>query len=150
MSNEKPRFCVMGAGHGGTAMAAHLALKGFQVNLYNRSDERLIPIKERGNIELLSPGLDDVEKGEGVLQCNERDRQTVQGALHGTGADRVTLSPENGSMQGGVLLTGVAFDLDLTLDSALTDLRGELAVDLAAKLFANVPAMCGTRSADEE
>ena len=67
MSNEKPRFCVMGAGHGGTAMAAHLALKGFQVNLYNRSEERLIPIKERGNIELLSPGLDDVEKGEGVM-----------------------------------------------------------------------------------
>ncbi len=67
MSQEKPRFCVMGAGHGGTAMAAHLALKGFEVNLYNRSEERLVPIRERGNIELLSPGLDDVEKGEGPI-----------------------------------------------------------------------------------
>ena len=63
MEKEKPRFCVMGAGHGGTAMAAHLALKGFEVNLYNRSEERLIPVKQRGNIELLAPGLDDVEGG---------------------------------------------------------------------------------------
>ena len=73
MSKEKPRFCVMGAGHGGSAMAAHLALKGFDVNLYNRSDERLIPIRERGSIELLSPGLDDVETGQGPIALATTD-----------------------------------------------------------------------------
>ncbi len=30
------KFCVLGAGHGGLAMAGHLAIKGFTVNLYNR------------------------------------------------------------------------------------------------------------------
>jgi len=90
-----------------------------------------------------------VEKGEGVLSCSARDRQSVEGALHGTAAQNVTLSPENGSMQGGVLLEGPAFDLDLTLDSALDDLREELAVDLAAKLFANV-AKPASSPADEE
>ncbi len=73
MSKEKPRFCVMGAGHGGSAMAAHLALKGFEVNLYNRSDERLIPIRERGSIELLSPGLDAVEQGQGPIALATTD-----------------------------------------------------------------------------
>ena len=63
MNEKKPRFCVLGAGHGGTAMAAHLALKGFEVNLYNRSEERLLAVQELGHIELLSPGLDDVEAG---------------------------------------------------------------------------------------
>ncbi len=67
MSKSKPKFCVLGAGHGGTAMAAHLALKGFEVNLYNRSEERLIPVRERGGIELLSPGLDEVETGLGTI-----------------------------------------------------------------------------------
>ncbi len=73
MEKEKPRFCVMGAGHGGTAMAAHLALKGFEVNLYNRSEERLIPVRERGNIELLAPGLDDVEGGLGQIRVATTD-----------------------------------------------------------------------------
>jgi len=73
MEKKKPRFCVMGAGHGGTAMAAHLALKGFEVNLYNRSEERLIPIRERGNIELLAPGLDDVQGGLGQIRVATTD-----------------------------------------------------------------------------
>ncbi len=73
MGEKQPRFCVLGAGHGGTAMAAHLALKGFEVNLYNRSEERLIPIRERGGIELLSPGLDDVETGFGPIQVASTD-----------------------------------------------------------------------------
>ncbi len=73
MSKEKPRFCVMGAGHGGSAMAAHLALKGFEVNLYNRSEERLTPIRERGSIELLSPGLDNVEQGQGPIALATTD-----------------------------------------------------------------------------
>lgn len=55
MSETKsPRFCVLGAGHGGTAMAAHLSLMGFTVNLYNRSPERLRPIQLQGGIELIT------------------------------------------------------------------------------------------------
>jgi opine dehydrogenase len=48
------RFTVTGAGHGGKAMAAHLALKGFQVNLYNRTQEHIAAIEARGGVELES------------------------------------------------------------------------------------------------
>ncbi len=63
-TDPRPRFCVMGAGHGGMAMAAHLSLKGFEVTLFNRSEDRLTPVRERSAIELASPGLEHVESGE--------------------------------------------------------------------------------------
>ena len=47
-------FAVVGAGHGGKAMAAHLALMGFRVNLFNRTDEHIEIIRKRGGIELES------------------------------------------------------------------------------------------------
>jgi len=47
-------FAVIGAGHGGKAMAAHLALMGFSVNLYNRTADHVEVIKKRGGIELES------------------------------------------------------------------------------------------------
>jgi opine dehydrogenase len=44
-------------------MAAHLSLLGFEVNLYNRSPERLEPLRRSGGIELLALGLEDVPSG---------------------------------------------------------------------------------------
>ncbi len=49
---NKTRYTVIGAGHGGKAMAAHLALMGFPVTLYNRTPENVAAIKARGGIEL--------------------------------------------------------------------------------------------------
>jgi len=49
---ESIRYTVIGAGHGGKAMAAHLALMGFPVTLYNRTPEHVAAIKARGGIEL--------------------------------------------------------------------------------------------------
>ncbi len=46
------KFTVVGAGHGGKAIAAHLAIKGFVVNLYNRTMSKIQPIKKLGGIEL--------------------------------------------------------------------------------------------------
>ncbi len=43
---------VIGAGHGGKAMAAHLALMGFPVTLFNRTPSHVEIIKKRGGIEL--------------------------------------------------------------------------------------------------
>lgn len=51
---EYPKFCVIGAGHGGHAMAAHLALMNFKINLYSRSKDRIKPIKARGRIEIIA------------------------------------------------------------------------------------------------
>ncbi|HUW94699.1 MAG TPA: NAD(P)-binding domain-containing protein, partial [Anaerolineae bacterium] len=48
------RYAVIGAGHGGKAMAAHLSLMGFPVTLYNRTPENIAAIKTRTGIELRS------------------------------------------------------------------------------------------------
>lgn len=48
------KYAVIGAGHGGKAMAAHLALMGFTVNLFNRTAGHVEVIKKRGGIELES------------------------------------------------------------------------------------------------
>ena len=48
------RYTVIGAGHGGRAMAAHLALMGFDVALYNRTPEHIEGIKARKGIDLES------------------------------------------------------------------------------------------------
>jgi opine dehydrogenase len=45
-------FTVIGAGHGGKTMAAHLALMGFSVTLYNRTPEHIEIIRKRGGLEL--------------------------------------------------------------------------------------------------
>ena len=46
------KVAVLGAGHGGLAMAGHLALMGHKVNLFNRGEERLWGVKSSGTIEL--------------------------------------------------------------------------------------------------
>lgn len=48
------RITVIGAGHGGKAMAAHLSLMGAQVTLYNRTWKHIEAIAERGGILLKS------------------------------------------------------------------------------------------------
>jgi opine dehydrogenase len=46
------KYTVLGAGHGGKAMAAHLALMGVEVTLWNRTFEHISVIAQRGGIEL--------------------------------------------------------------------------------------------------
>lgn len=46
------RVAVLGAGHGGQAMAGHLALMGCDVRIFNRGKLRLEPIRQTGGIEL--------------------------------------------------------------------------------------------------
>ncbi|MBI3948700.1 MAG: NAD/NADP octopine/nopaline dehydrogenase family protein [Armatimonadetes bacterium] len=58
-----PRICVIGAGHGGSAMAAHLALMGLPVRLFNRSEARLRPILALGGIELITRDIEDAPYG---------------------------------------------------------------------------------------
>jgi len=54
-ANMVEKYTVLGAGHGGKAMAAHLALMGLDVTLWNRTFEHISIIKQRGGIELESP-----------------------------------------------------------------------------------------------
>lgn len=50
---SKLKFTVIGAGHGGKAMAAHLALMGFSTKLFNRSIDHVAAIRELGGIDLV-------------------------------------------------------------------------------------------------
>ncbi len=61
------RYTVIGAGHGGKAMAAHLGLMGFPTTLYNRSHLNIAAVEELGGINLESntAGL----QGFGKLSC---------------------------------------------------------------------------------
>ena len=52
--SSQTRYAVIGAGHGGKTMAAHLALMGFPVVLYNRTPDNVALIKARGGIDLAS------------------------------------------------------------------------------------------------
>jgi opine dehydrogenase len=52
--NTPEKYTVIGAGHGGKAMAAHLALMGFQVILHNRTFDHISALKARGGIDLES------------------------------------------------------------------------------------------------
>jgi opine dehydrogenase len=52
--SKDTRYTVIGAGHGGKAMAAHLALMGFPVTLYNRTPDNVAAIKARSAIQLTS------------------------------------------------------------------------------------------------
>ena len=51
-SGSRHRIAVLGAGHGGLAMAGHLSLMGHKVNLFNRGEERLWGVKTSGSIEI--------------------------------------------------------------------------------------------------
>lgn len=55
---EKPKFAVVGAGHGGLAMAGHLSIMGFDVKLFNRSKERLWGVQSTGGIRVEGDEVD--------------------------------------------------------------------------------------------
>jgi len=52
--SQETRYTVIGAGNGGKAMAAHLALMGFPVTIYNRTASRIEAIEQLGGIQLES------------------------------------------------------------------------------------------------
>ncbi len=49
---SRVRYCVVGAGHGGLAMAGHLGIMGFPVSLYNRTDENMHAVRWHGGIKI--------------------------------------------------------------------------------------------------
>jgi opine dehydrogenase len=77
--SKKTRYIVLGAGNGGKAMAAHLALMGFSVTLYNRTPEHVAVIKTRGGIDLSS--YEDGPHGFGELALVSSDLgEALEGA----------------------------------------------------------------------
>jgi opine dehydrogenase len=56
--SDRPVFCIIGAGHGGLAMAGHLGLMGFEVRIFNRHPARLEAVQLRGGIEVVGEQVD--------------------------------------------------------------------------------------------
>lgn len=65
------RYAVIGAGNGGKAMAAHMALMGFRVMLYNRTPANIKATKELGGIQLES--FEGGPRGFGKLEMASSD-----------------------------------------------------------------------------
>lgn len=60
------KYTVIGAGHGGKSMAAHLAILGADVAIWNRTFDHIEIIKKRGGIELES--YENGPKGFGTIK----------------------------------------------------------------------------------
>lgn len=63
--HESTHFTVIGAGHGGKAMAAHLALMDFPTTLYNRTFGHIEAIHQMGGVHL--DGCEEGPRGFGRL-----------------------------------------------------------------------------------
>src|SRR5207237_10829509 len=50
------KIAILGGGNGGSAAAADLTLRGYEVRLFSRSESTLAPIDKRGGIELVENG----------------------------------------------------------------------------------------------
>lgn len=72
----KATFCVVGAGHGGLAMAGHLGIMGFPVRLYNRTEENLHAVRWHGGVRMTG----EIEGFGAVQVATSAMREAVSGA----------------------------------------------------------------------
>lgn len=76
------RYTVIGAGHGGKSMAAHLALMGKEVTVYNRTFSHIEILAKRKGIELDSyqggpRGFGDIKLATSDMEAALKDSQVV-------------------------------------------------------------------------
>ncbi len=73
---EKPKFAIIGAGHGGHVFAAHLGIMGYNVKIYDIDERAIGPIQEKGGIE-----LSGVLQGFGKVELASTNiREVIEGA----------------------------------------------------------------------
>lgn len=77
-----PTYCVLGAGHGGLAVAGHLGLMGFSVRLWARNPSSLSAVADAGGVF-----LEGAEAGFGRVYTYE----SLEAALYGVGVVLVAL-----------------------------------------------------------
>lgn len=86
-SQLKSPIAVIGAGHGGMAMAGHLALMGFEVRLYNRNEERIWGVKRIGEIDVIGEieGKGKISLATTSLKKAIENVELIMVAVHATG-----------------------------------------------------------------
>ncbi len=87
---KKTRFTVIGAGNGGKAMSAHLAIMGQEVTLYNRTFSHIEVIAKRGGIDLDSPpggprGFGEIKKATENIQEAIADAEVIMVVVPSSG-----------------------------------------------------------------
>lgn len=70
-----PTYCVLGAGHGGVALAGHLGLMGFPVRLWARDPHTLDQVQAAGGVF-----LEGVESGFGLVEAQGDLAAALEGA----------------------------------------------------------------------
>ncbi len=86
-SDKKLRFAILGAGHGGLAMAGHLAILGYPVNIYSRTEARMDGIRSRGAIEVVGEveGYGSVQKATNDIKEAIEDVDVIMVVVPATG-----------------------------------------------------------------
>lgn len=136
--NRKQRFAVIGAGHGGQAMAAYLSMRGYPVNLHSRSAARLEPIRANGFIRLqgaytglgrprvVTTDLDEALDGADVVMvavpANAHRTLAVQAAPHLRPHQIVVLNPgrTGGALEFRATLTAMGYGESVRVAEAQT------------------------------
>lgn len=77
MQKKAINFAVIGGGHGGQALAAYLAYLGHNVNLYNRTFERIKKISEQGYID-----MEGIISGRGYINLATDDMEEAIRETH--------------------------------------------------------------------
>ena len=79
MTAHKPNIAVLGGGHGAFATAAHMALNGFSVNLFEAPDfgETIAQVQLHGGIEFRHEGITSLPTGFGRLNVVSTDPRLV-------------------------------------------------------------------------
>jgi len=120
--SDATRYTIVGAGNGGKAMAAHLAIMGFDVTLENRTPSHIEAIQRRGGIELES--YDGGPRGFGTLRLITSDMEealrdaevimvVVPSSAHGDVAQRMAPFLKDGQtviLHPGRTLGAIEFD----------------------------------------
>jgi len=120
--SDATRYTIVGAGNGGKAMAAHLAIMGFDVTLENRTPSHIEAIQRRGGIELES--YDGGPRGFGALRLITSDMEealrdaevimvVVPSSAHGDVAQRMAPFLKDGQtviLHPGRTLGAIEFD----------------------------------------
>jgi len=86
-SGKKLKYAVIGGGHGGLAMAGALSMKGYSVNVYNKTAERIKFVKLMGGVQIsgMMEGFGRIDRITNKIQEAIEDADVLMVVIPATG-----------------------------------------------------------------